>query len=444
MRNSKLGFRISDFGIFPALLALLISSVILHPTSFVCAQSEDQPPPPPAPRTGMQITFLPPPLEGTLSLGIYDKKGKLVRVIAREATEKDKAFTIGLNGLITFWDGRDDTGKPMPPGLYSARGYAVGAVDVDGIALHGNDWIADEDAPRPVRVIDLRRSAEDKVEVVLRTLAGKEVVQALSFETEKPEASPRNGSASVSDGKVKLTTAGESREFPLTAGETAIDATLGTPDRLWVIVRASEGTEVREYTLGGEFLRRLAYTATDPAPRRIIAAHGSTPRWSEQVLLLEQNDKLQRVRSLALPQKPATGDAPAWETVVEKSIWLGETFDSIRDLLKRPSGKPFATDKEFAVKLIDNPLIQNEPTTAHVSIGFNAQGSYLQTTDGLPLRRFTETPGLKWVVIGREGSGRQLTIFQSDGAVVEEFKAHKLANMMSFDAGDYEWKGEGK
>ena len=102
----------------------------------------------------MRITFLPPPMEGTLSLGIYDKKGKLVRVLAREATEKD--FTIGLNGLITSWDGKDDAGNLMPPGLYSARGYSVGAIEVEGIALHGNDWITDDDAPRPVRVLDLR------------------------------------------------------------------------------------------------------------------------------------------------------------------------------------------------------------------------------------------------------------------------------------------------
>lgn len=430
------------------LLALLcasgISSFVLHPSSVVRAQNEDQPPPAPPQRTGMRITFLPPPMEGTLSLGIYDKKGKLVRVLAREATEKDKEFTIGLNGLITFWDGKDDTGKPMPPGLYSARGYSVGAIDVDGIALHGNDWIADDDAPRPARVVDLRPVADDKVEAVLRTLSDKEIIQTLSFDTEKQEKPAGTGSVSVSEGKVKLSMNGEARDFPLGAGETAIDAALGTPDRLWTIVQTGEGTEVREYTLGGEFLRRLAYTAADPVPRRIIAAHGSTARWSEQILLLEQNEKVQRVRSLALPQKPVSGDAPVWETVLEKSIWLGNSFEAIRDSLKRPSGKPFVTDKEFIVRLIDNPLIKDEPTTAHVSIGFNGQGSYLQTTDGLPLRRFTETPGLKWVVIGREGSGRQLTIFQSDGAVVEEFKAHKLANMMAFDAGEYEWKGEGK
>ena len=122
MRKAHSGFQNPVHRWLTGLLALLLSSFILHPSSFTSAQ--DEPPPPKHP--GMQITFLPPPMEGTLSLGIYDKKGKLVRVLAREATEKD--FVVGLNGLITFWDGKDDTGKPMSPGLYSARGYSVGAV----------------------------------------------------------------------------------------------------------------------------------------------------------------------------------------------------------------------------------------------------------------------------------------------------------------------------
>ena len=133
----------------------------------------------------MQITFLPPPMEGTLSLGIYDKKGKLVRTLVREGTPKD--FIVGLNGLITFWDGKDDAGHPMPPGIYAARGFSVGTIEVEGIALHGNDWIADEDAPRPVRVLDFRATDEDKVEVILRTLEDKDVVQPLSFDTQPPE-----------------------------------------------------------------------------------------------------------------------------------------------------------------------------------------------------------------------------------------------------------------
>jgi hypothetical protein len=43
--------------------------------------------------------------------------------------------------------------------------------------------------------------------------------------------------------------------------------------------------------------------------------------------------------------------------------------------------------------------------------------------------------------MGREG-GKAVTVFQSDGALVEEFKVLKIANTMAFDAGDYEWPGK--
>ena len=72
-----------------------------------------------APAPGVHITFLPPPLEGTLSAGIYTKEGTLVRVLAREATEKD--FTVGLNGFITRWDGKDHAGKELPAGTANRR-----------------------------------------------------------------------------------------------------------------------------------------------------------------------------------------------------------------------------------------------------------------------------------------------------------------------------------
>ena len=36
-------------------------------------------------RASVRISFVPPPLDGTISLGVYDAKGKLVRVLFREA-----------------------------------------------------------------------------------------------------------------------------------------------------------------------------------------------------------------------------------------------------------------------------------------------------------------------------------------------------------------------
>lgn len=396
---------------------------------------------PPAKPAGVRITFLPPPMEGTISLGIYDKKGKLVRTLAREATDKD--FTVGLNGFITHWDGKDDTGTPVAPGNYEARGYSVGALEVEGIALHGNDWIADDDAPRPVKVTGLREKNADEIEAELQTLEGKTFALPIRFENLIASSDQKEVSTKIVEGRVELTNSGATSRLPIDNGETVIDAAPGAPDRVWSIVQTPTGREVRAYTLGGEFLRRLAYAPIDPQPLRILAARGTfKDRWSEQIVLLEENEQQQRVRQLALPQKPASGDAPIWETILEKEIWRGQTFDAFKDRLARPDGKPFAPEKEFVVKLINNPLIKDEPTTAHVTIGFNDRGSFLQTTDGLPLRRVTETPHLRWTVIGREGSGKLLTVLQGDGAVIEEFRVKKLANMMAFDAGEYEWTGK--
>jgi hypothetical protein len=67
-------------------------------------------------------------MEGTISLGIYDHTGKLVRILHREASAAE--FVAALDGFITHWDGLDDSGNPLPPGHYSASGYMVGSVTV--------------------------------------------------------------------------------------------------------------------------------------------------------------------------------------------------------------------------------------------------------------------------------------------------------------------------
>jgi hypothetical protein len=78
----------------------------------------------------VRLSFVPPPLEGTISLGIYDANGKLVRVLHREAGLE--SFEIGADALNTIWDGTNDAGEPLPAGRYSARGFAVGDVEAEG------------------------------------------------------------------------------------------------------------------------------------------------------------------------------------------------------------------------------------------------------------------------------------------------------------------------
>lgn len=77
----------------------------------------------------VRISFLPPPLEGTISLGIYSESNHLVRVLHQEA-ELDE-FTVGADALVTKWDGKNDDGQDLPAGKYQARGYMVGNLKVE-------------------------------------------------------------------------------------------------------------------------------------------------------------------------------------------------------------------------------------------------------------------------------------------------------------------------
>jgi hypothetical protein len=82
-----------------------------------------------APTRNVRISFLPPPLEGTISLGIYDSSGKLARVLHQEA-ELDE-FTVGADALMTKWDGKNDDGEDLPTGKYHARGFLVAPVKIE-------------------------------------------------------------------------------------------------------------------------------------------------------------------------------------------------------------------------------------------------------------------------------------------------------------------------
>jgi len=85
-----------------------------------------------SPARSIRISFVPPPLEGRISLGIYDAKGKLVRVLHQEADLDE--FKIGADALVTQWDGKNDDGEDLPAGKYHARGYLVGPLKVEDLS----------------------------------------------------------------------------------------------------------------------------------------------------------------------------------------------------------------------------------------------------------------------------------------------------------------------
>jgi len=100
------------------------SSPAISPEESMVPSPTAEQTPSPSPARSVRISFVPPPMDGTISLGIYDQAGKIVRVLHQNAQLKD--FTIGPDSLVTRWDGKDDGHQDLPSGRYHARGYVIG------------------------------------------------------------------------------------------------------------------------------------------------------------------------------------------------------------------------------------------------------------------------------------------------------------------------------
>ena len=106
-------------------------SPILEETPSATPEQSPSPLPTASPARTVRLSFVPPPMEGTISLGIFDEQGKLVRVLHREA--KIDNFTVAADSLETTWDGKNESGEDLPPGRYRARGYTVGELKVEDL-----------------------------------------------------------------------------------------------------------------------------------------------------------------------------------------------------------------------------------------------------------------------------------------------------------------------
>ena len=119
------------------------------PTTSPTPQESLSPSPKLSSARSVRISFVPPPLEGTISLGIYDNNSKLVRVLHQEAASNE--FTIGADALVTQWDGKNDDGEDLPAGKYHARGYLIGHLKVQDLGQAAAPPVED-DATAEVKV----------------------------------------------------------------------------------------------------------------------------------------------------------------------------------------------------------------------------------------------------------------------------------------------------
>lgn len=375
----------------------------------------------------LRVTFLPPPLEGTLSVGVYDRGGKRVRSLHVEATTAD--FSVGLNGLSTTWDGRDDSGQPLPPGKYRFKGLSVGDLELTGEAFHGNDWVASEDGPRPVHFHSIKAEGETLI-LTASDLSGQ--LWRITEWLNQPDASPDFFQITDADSAA------------ITSKHPEPVACAGRDGTVWKIERARGEVVVVQYDSKGKALRRLSTGAGQPVPVALAAS-----QTADEVFLLEQDAEHWQLRGLrkkvAVDKSGPTGAAdvkapptgPVWETFLEKQRLPCSTFVEVSSRVGR--SKPFVSEPQISVKTQFNPLLGGENSSVMLSVGFDEHGSFLQTADGLLLRRLTDTAHLKWTVLGHDARQPSLVLLQSDGAVIEEYRILEPDNVMAFDAGDYQW-----
>ena len=380
---------------------------------------------PPSPVRSVRLRFALPPLQGTISLGIYDGSGKLVRVLHRE--DKITDFTTGNDALETTWDGNDDKEKPLPDGKYSARGYVVGDLKVEGIDYFFNDWVKDDKSPHIRRLTQLwKDNGELRIDA---ELAGG---RRTSFAFDPASGTMLN--------EVPAFVGRHCQDAPTLAYVAeVIDCARGKNGTTWSVDALTGGgpRQVRQIAHGHEVLRRLDYVADDPQPTLIEAS--ST---ADEIFVVEQNHLLQRFRGLALVQTIRAGtEGPIseWKSLFDKKIIEHEHFAIA-------NGKPVPASltaengpKQLTQALEPNPLQHDHPGKLDLAVDKDADGSYLETTDGLPLRTISDTPNLTRILLERHDD-KSVDLFQDDGAVVEQYRVSGLDQMMAFDCGEFELK----
>ena len=111
---------------------------------------------------------------------------------------------------------------------------------------------------------------------------------------------------------------------------------------------------------------------------------------------------------------------------------LGQsTFPVVEDAAARSAS--------VKVKLMPNPLANDKRSIVDLGIGLDGDGSYLKTTDELPLFTVSEAPNLVRAFITRK-SEKSVDVWQDDGAAVRQFRVSNVDKMMAFDCGEFELK----
>jgi len=110
----------------------------------------------------------------------------------------------------------------------------------------------------------------------------------------------------------------------------------------------------------------------------------------------------------------------------------------IDDLGKVASAPEGATDR-ISVKLVTNPLVADTRATMEIGIGSDTKGSFLKTTDGLPLATINDAVNLTRTTIEKNGE-KAADVWAEAGGEVEHRRVSNIEEWMASDCGFFQLK----
>ncbi len=485
----------------------------------------------------IEFTFVPPPLEGSVSLGIFSESGALVRILNATAPPSD--FPQALNGFQSKWDGLDDEGQAVPPGKYRAEGYAVGALLVSQADPLFNDWRLAAPDSRSGRMLDgallpdgragwialgderdlyfLATASDGKVELVHRlqdVLAGENVVVVaamgngfvgtdgrflfrlgvepgralqldgvsglpvqLSFEGNHGVLVTSAGvwdlavSIGAEDGEMETVTT--SSIAPVAAGDDAsVLSAVRAGDRFWWVSQDGDafwvpmsGDEAglspdwnAAGTLSAELGKARFLSATGDGGVRVVVEQEGQRGWvrlDAQGAVVEQSDFSPEEKGLL--RIASAGEAPfllmlsaengmqRTRLLREKAVLFDRTVKSVANvrfvdgqpMMQSEGGVVLPPSPEF--ELVENPLLGEEKPKVHLSAALEGNACWLTTPEGLPLLPIGMVPGAVWAALVEGTEPGSATCYVSDGGAIHEFRISGIQDLMSFDAGEFEY-----
>lgn len=417
------------------------------------------------------------PDDGRVTLGVFDHAGHLVRILHRLAPETD--FSIGLNGLITKWDGNGDNATPLPAGRYHVRGYLVGEVAVTGEDFLFNDWISSPNDPQIVKIRDFALDGPTDIFLLADVVGGQRVIARyssangflwqitlppsenrarvflekseiivienqlrMSFdavsgekraETNEPVVtSPVALTESAREGR-RILGLGDGKLFRSEDGSTlvavdvpvpVVSAAFGGEDTIWFVGRDDSATFVGQIDAAGQLLRSLRPEPGEWPPSLVRASHTA-----DVFAVLDESPAGQRLRVLS--RTPENTWAIDWERSASNVTDFGFLGD-------RPvAAGADAPVKELEFRLEENPLSGTKSTIRLHAVS-DATGTRIETPDGLPIADVSSLSDTIRTAIHRGKEPDSIRVLCGNGAVVEEFTVRGIRHILPIDAGSVE------